>query len=81
MGNRDVAVASLAEAWIETFVTAASGSILTSPPSRRRGLKHGYSVEIQPCSASPPSRRRGLKRFTQAVSHLQPCRLPRGGVD
>ena len=34
-----VAVASFAEAWIEIFSSKIAGSKLSSPPSRRRGLK------------------------------------------
>ena len=55
------AVASLAEAWIETNWTGANGYAIKSPPSRRRGLKPTLDKTMLPLLPSPPSRRRGLK--------------------
>ena len=54
-------VASLAEAWIETFCHHPLTEIGRSPPSRRRGLKLRFCDALSRRSESPPSRRRGLK--------------------
>ena len=81
MGNRDVAVASLAEAWIETTKSSCYGRALWSPPSRRRGLKPKIDCRREIVFESPPSRRRGLKQRSQVPFTLRLSRLPRGGVD
>src|SRR3954464_6851040 len=59
----DLAVASRAEAWIETGAREPEIAWTSrSPPARRRGLKlPGRPVPLHPLAESPPARRRGLK--------------------
>ena len=55
-------VASFAEAWIEkSNMICACDRTISSPPSRRRGLKKNIWNNITNNKKSPPSRRRGLK--------------------
>ena len=55
------AVASFAEAWIEILIPRLIRILLSSPPSRRRGLKSSFVYTFTNRIPSPPSRRRGLK--------------------
>ena len=61
-------VASFAEAWIENFFVSNTDLIVTSPPSRRRGLKIQNTPKDTKIWKSPPSRRRGLKIASMCVS-------------
>jgi len=54
-------VASLVEAWIETWLCAPRRSCQKSPPSWRRGLKPARARRASSIGRSPPSWRRGLK--------------------
>src|SRR4051812_33300109 len=67
------AVASRAEAWIETVeaprLPLQPGA---SPPARRRGLKPQKKGRPQAGDGSPPARRRGLKLRWRARLLLRP---------
>ena len=78
-----LAVASFAEAWIETFSASwERREVISSPPSRRRGSKPRLRAHYITHTWSPPSRRRGSKQSgARGYSLPGTCRLLRGGVD
>ena len=65
-----LAVASLAEAWIEMALISPSPTCAKSPPSRRRGLKLVVGAMSLRLPRSPPSRRRGLKSWDKTLSNV-----------
>ena len=54
-------VASLADAWIETYAIHRDEGYKESRPSRTRGLKRQCVNPLDPDDRSRPSRTRGLK--------------------
>ena len=79
--HTDIAVASRAEAWIETTILRNMSSSTMSPPARRRGSKHGDVSGSRNGRTSPPARRRGSKQDASDAHGAHDRRLPRGGVD